>query len=93
MIVATPDHWHAIITVAACNAGKDVYCEKPLTLMIGEGRKMVEAARRNSRVVQAGSQQRSGAHYIRAVELIKSRRYWTGTSHPGRLPDETSIQD
>jgi predicted dehydrogenase len=72
VIVATPDHWHAIITIAACNAGKDVYCEKPLSLMIGEGRKMVEAARRNNRVVQAGSQQRSGAHYKRAVELVKS---------------------
>jgi predicted dehydrogenase len=63
VIVATPDHWHAIITVAACNSGKDVYCEKPLTLMIGEGRKMVEAARRNNRVVQTGRQQRSGDHY------------------------------
>lgn len=72
VIIATPDHWHAIITVAACDAGKDVYCEKPLTLMIGEGRKMVEAARRNNRVVQTGSQQRSGAHYQEAVQLVKS---------------------
>lgn len=71
VIVATPDHWHAIITIAACNAGKDVYCEKPLSLMIGEGRKMVEAARANNRVVQTGSQQRSGAHYRQAVALVK----------------------
>jgi predicted dehydrogenase len=71
VIVATPDHWHALITIAACNAGKDVYCEKPLTLMIGEGRKMMDAARKNNRVVQTGSQQRSGSHYIQAVKLIR----------------------
>jgi predicted dehydrogenase len=71
VIVATPDHWHALITVAACNAGKDVYCEKPLSLMMGEGRKMVEAARKNNRVVQTGSQQRSGSHYIQAQKLIR----------------------
>jgi len=72
VIVATPDHWHALITIAACEAGKDVYCEKPLTLMVGEGRKMVEAARKNNRVVQTGSQQRSGAHYAQAVKLIQT---------------------
>jgi predicted dehydrogenase len=71
VLVATPDHWHALITIAACHAGKDVYCEKPLSLMIGEGSKMVDAARRNKRVVQVGSQQRSGAHYIQAVKLIQ----------------------
>jgi predicted dehydrogenase len=60
------------MTVAACNAGKDVYCEKPLSLMLGEGRHMVNAARRNNRVVQAGSQQRSAPHYREAVELIHS---------------------
>jgi predicted dehydrogenase len=70
VIVATPDHWHTLMTVAACDAGKDVYCEKPLTLMLGEGRHMVTAARRNNRVVQAGSQQRSAPHYIQAVKLI-----------------------
>ncbi|HWB85731.1 MAG TPA: Gfo/Idh/MocA family oxidoreductase [Bryobacteraceae bacterium] len=71
VIVATPDHWHALVTVAACDAGKDVYCEKPLALTIFEGRKMVEAARRHNRVVQTGSQQRSGAHYAQAVKLIQ----------------------
>jgi predicted dehydrogenase len=70
VIVATPDHWHALMTIAACDAGKDVYCEKPLTLTVAEGRKMVEAARRNKRVVQTGSQQRSGTHYAAAVKLI-----------------------
>jgi predicted dehydrogenase len=71
VIVATPDHWHALITIAACEAGKDVYCEKPLSLAVVEGRKMVEAARQHKRVVQAGSQQRSGSHYAQAVKLIQ----------------------
>jgi predicted dehydrogenase len=70
-IVATPDHWHACMTIAACGAGKDVYCEKPLSLTVAEGRKMVAAARSNNRIVQAGSQQRSGVHYERAVKLIQ----------------------
>ncbi len=71
VIVATPDHWHALQTIMACQAGKDVYCEKPLSLMILEGRKMVEAARKNKRVVQTGSQQRSGPHYQKAVKLVQ----------------------
>jgi predicted dehydrogenase len=71
VIVATPDHWHALQTIAACQAGKDVFVEKPLTLFIKEGSAMVAAARRHKRVVQTGSQQRSGAHYARAVELIR----------------------
>lgn len=70
VIVAIPDHWHALAAIMSCQAGKDVYCEKPLTLMIGEGRPMVNAARTHKRVVQTGSQQRSGAHYIQAVKLI-----------------------
>jgi predicted dehydrogenase len=71
VIVATPDHWHAVQTVMACQAGKDVYVEKPLSLTVREGRRMVEAARAHGRVVQAGSQQRSGAHYARAVKLVQ----------------------
>ena len=71
VIVAPPDHWHALMTVAACDAGKDVYCEKPLSLTVTDGRKMLDAARRHARVVQTGSQQRSGTHYAAAVKLIQ----------------------
>jgi predicted dehydrogenase len=72
VIVATPDHWHAIPTVLACQAGKDVYVEKPLALTIGEGRVMVDAARTYGRVVQMGTQQRSAKHFTDAVEFVKS---------------------
>ena len=71
VIVATPDHWHALPTILACQAGKDVYVEKPLALSIGEGRAMVNAARKNDRVVQMGTQQRSATHYTDAVEYVK----------------------
>ena len=54
VMIATPDHWHAIQTVAACNSGKDVYVEKPLSITVVEGRKMVEAARRNNRLSRLG---------------------------------------
>ena len=71
VFVSTPDHWHAIAAIMACQAGKDVYCEKPLTHTILEGRRMVEAARKYNRVVQTGSQQRSAEHYAKVVELIR----------------------
>jgi predicted dehydrogenase len=71
VVISTPDHWHALQTMLACAAGKDVYVEKPLTLFIREGRWMIEVARRTGRVVQVGTQQRSGKHYQRARELIR----------------------
>src|SRR5688572_11341450 len=58
VVVATPDHWHALPTILACDAGKDVYVEKPLAYSVAEGRAMVEAARRTKRIVQIGTQQR-----------------------------------
>jgi predicted dehydrogenase len=72
VVVSTPDHWHALLTMLACAAGKDVYVEKPLTLFVREGRWMVDVARRHNRVVQCGTQQRSGPHYQAARELIRS---------------------
>ncbi|HEY1381685.1 MAG TPA: Gfo/Idh/MocA family oxidoreductase [Gemmataceae bacterium] len=74
VVVSTPDHWHALHTMLACAAGKDVYVEKPLTLFVGEGRWMVDVARRHKSVVQVGTQQRSGPHYRRACELLRSGR-------------------
>lgn len=70
--IATPDHWHAYITVEACKAGKDVWCEKPACVYVEEGLKMVEAARKYQRVVQAGTMQRSGAFFQKAREIVKS---------------------
>jgi predicted dehydrogenase len=72
VIVATPDHWHAIPAVLACQAGKDVYIEKPLAHNIKEGRAIVEAARRNNRVVQVGTQHRSSQHYREIARIIQS---------------------
>ena len=63
VIVATPDHWHAIQVAMACAAGKDVYAEKPLSMTVREGRRMVEAARKYDRVVQVGLQRRSSGLY------------------------------
>ncbi len=74
VVVSTPDHWHALQTMLACAAGKDVYVEKPLTLFVREGRWMIDVARRNKSVVQVGTQQRSGPHYQRARELIQEGR-------------------
>src|SRR5439155_22572705 len=72
VVIATPDHWHALMCMMACAAGKDVYGEKPLTLFVREGRWMVDVANRYKRVVQVGTQQRSGPHYQRARELIRA---------------------
>ena len=97
VIVATPDHWHAIPTILACQAGKDVYVEKPLSLTVQEGRAMVKAARQYDRVVQTGSQQRSGPHYQKAVQLVrdgvigpvhKITAGYTRNAMPGFLPIE-----
>jgi predicted dehydrogenase len=71
VVVSTPDHWHALMTMLACAAGKDVYVEKPLSLFVREGRWMVDDAARHRRIVQVGTQQRSGLHYQKARELIR----------------------
>ncbi len=71
VVVTVPDQWHALMTIEACKAGKDVYCEKPLTLVIGEGKPMIDAARKHGRVVQTGTMQRSAAEFKLAVELVQ----------------------
>ncbi len=70
VLIATPDHWHALPFVTACQAGLDVYCEKPLGVAIWEGQQMVKAARKYQRVTQCGTQQHSGPHYRQAIKLI-----------------------
>ena len=72
VIVATQAHWHVPIAIAACQAGKDVYLEKPLANSIGEGRYLIDAAKKYDRIVQIGTQQHSQEHYRKAVEIIQS---------------------
>lgn len=72
VVIATPDHWHALISIMACESGKDVYCEKPLTLFIDEGKVLVRAVRRYNRVFQVGSQQRSDHNFRLACELVRN---------------------
>jgi len=99
--VATPDHWHALMTVLACQAGKDVYVEKPASHDVVEGRRMIEAARKYKRVVQMGTQRRSTQHVQDAIEYVHSgalgkvamARTWThqkriniGHGKPGPVP-------
>jgi len=104
VIVASPDHWHALQTVMACLAGKDVYVEKPVCSAVDEGSKMVQAARKYNRVVQVGTQQRSGDHYQKAAEIIRGGqlgkitfvRTWNfGNQTPGGIgnPPDTNPPD
>ena len=98
VVVATPDHWHALIVIAAANAGKDIYCEKPLSLTIPEARAMVKAVRRNNRICQTGSMQRSSQEFRKACELVRNGRIGkvktviVGVGAPSKwcdLPEET----
>ena len=83
VVVATPDHWHALMTMMACSAGKDVYVEKPVTLFIKEGRWMIDVAKRTNRIVQVGVQNRSGPNFQRAREAVRS----------GKIGDIVSVQN
>ena len=72
VIIGTPDHWHALMTIRACQAGKDVYVEKPMANSIGEAELMVKAGEKYKRVIQVGQWQRSGPHWIEANEYMHS---------------------
>ncbi len=91
--VGTPDHWHAILAIAAMRAGKDVYVEKPLTRTIDEGRRVVEAAARYGRILQTGLQRRSMAPYRHACELVRNGRIGQLTNvEVGILGINTGVQ-
>lgn len=72
VVIAAPNHWHALATVWACQAGKDVLVEKPVAHNVVEGRRMIEAARKYDRVVQVGTQRRSSPHWKKAAELVRA---------------------
>jgi len=72
--ISTPDHWHAKIAIEAMLSGKDVYCEKPMTLTIEEGQQMVDVCRRTGRIVQIGTQQRSDENFLKAIAIIREGR-------------------
>jgi predicted dehydrogenase len=99
MVIATPDHWHAIQIIEACKAGKDIYCEKPLTLTILEARTVIEAVQKHHRVLQTGSQQRTefdgrfrkACEYVRSGRIGKVQTIHAGVGAPSRpcdLPEE-----
>ncbi|MCX8038726.1 MAG: Gfo/Idh/MocA family oxidoreductase [Candidatus Sumerlaeia bacterium] len=97
VIIATPDHWHAIIAIEACKSGKDIFCEKPLSLTVHEARQMVNAVRKYRRVFQTGSMQRSSEEFHKACTLVRNGRIGKikevivnigGTSVPCDLPTQ-----
>lgn len=74
VLVILPDHWHALVTVMACRAGKDVYCQKPMSLTVHDGQQMIKAVREHQRILQVGSQYRSNPVVRRACELVRNGR-------------------
>lgn len=99
VVIGAPDHWHVTMTVDAVGAGKDVYCEKPVTHTLEEGERLINAVKASKQVVQTGTQQRSWAHYKRAKEIIAAgtlgqitfiRTYWyqnhlNSAAHPPQI--------
>jgi predicted dehydrogenase len=100
VVIAAPDHWHCLMSIYACQAGKDVYVEKPLSLCIDEGRQLIRHARDQKRVVQVGLMQRSGPHYQEAGEVVRSGqlgrvsvvRAWNIYNRLGAKRVKTAIQ-
>jgi predicted dehydrogenase len=93
VLIVTPDHWHAAHAVAAANAKKDIYVEKPLTYSIAEGQKLVKAVRANKRILQVGSQQRSSVYFRTACELARNNRLGKLTSIRVTLPSDQGTGD
>lgn len=102
VVIATPDHWHALIAIDACKAGKDIYLEKPLTFTIKEGQELVKAVRSNNTVLATGSMQRSYANFQQAVTMVQKGRIGPvskvfacvgGPPKPFDLPKETIPED
>jgi predicted dehydrogenase len=89
--IGTPDHWHTAIALAALRAGKDVYCEKPLTLTVNEGKLLIKAVAETQRVFQVGTQQRSNARFRQACELVRNGRVGKLQKVTVSLPRSTRV--
>ncbi len=101
VVITVPDHWHALMSIHACQAGKIFTAKKPLSLTIMEGRRMVQAARDNKRIVQTGSQQRSSREFWQACMLVRNGMIGDisevhvgipGPNHPGKLGPDTEAR-
>ena len=90
VVIATPDHWHVPITIDAVRAGKDVYCEKPVTHLLAEGEPLIAAVHESKRVVQTGTQQRSWEHYMHAQGTDRGRANWGRSRSSGRTGIRTT---
>ena len=93
VLIATPDHWHAQMAVEACRAGKDVFLQKPMALTIGEGRAIVDAAKKHNRILRTGTQQRTEENFIHAVECVREGRIGKVVRVEVGVPDDPKEYD